>query len=304
MRKKLLFSGILISLLIFAFTNMILIAESATTGVDHDYICTDLTAPDIFLNLTHFNSLGIIEGSFYDEESLIEESSMWQTIKINDVYLPSYNFTYEANNLLRFKFNVNNWFDTTPGVHNNISMVVYNFNDFSPSPSLKQGAGAGGGGGFGFCDTSDCWGMPSRSSDSQQKDIEINSEFILDNTAPIINVSLVNFKCCWNVSVGTPYDPDQIDIYDVAWAIDTMSYLNTTIVEAMNVDYITNRIIVSWDNSTTNYYGGTNYIRLVSEDPCPCTPCPYCDSDFALAGGIIGICALAIVLVRIKQKRK
>ena len=307
MRKKVSISGILLILMFFTSLNTVVLAEVGSSNTLPPYACTDVSAPDIFLDLSEFNGNGTIRGYFYEPDSGIDLSLLYESILINDYYLnTSEYFDVLDVTHVTFEFNANDLFNKTEGFHNNVSIRVFNTNDLSEY-SLQQGGGAGGGGNFGFCDTVDCWGPYPLMINDDQKSESINDALnSIDNTAPLIDFNLTKFYCCWEVLVSYPYDPESGPT-GITWAYDDTTYLNTTIVEAMNVDYVSTRIILNWDNSTT-YPDTSGFPSLLGFEPTcttPTTPTTETseDTDFPYIGSFLTLSLIAIYIIKRRRKK-
>ena len=307
MRKKISLSGFLILLVFLTSLNMIVSVESETTG-NENYACSDLTAPDIFLFLGNLALNGNISGFFYDAESQLDASHIPYAISINEVYLNSTHVYLDTNPIhegkrVNFQFNVSDFFDTTPDIHNNISMMMYNLNNFTYEPSLKQGSGTGGGGGFGFCDTEDCWTCPTqvKTRPSSKGDSIKQASVLVDNTAPIVNISLVNFTCCGQVTWATPYDPDQVDEFDVILLEWPWTY--GRILETMNLQYIQTRIIIDWYPGDENIINTNMFPRMIDLDPSVCPLYSTEESNVPLLGSLVLLSVFYILVVVRKRKR-
>ncbi len=225
----------------------------------------DLTAPMIFLNISQYNSTGLIFGEIIELESNIHN----YTIELNGTDITSSVATPQTSQNVTFSLNANSYFNITPGLHNYLVITAFNDADNTTTlPSFKQGGGVGGSGGFMFCDDAECWGPIPFHPDTIIEQPQYTNLTLTDYTAPVIRFNLIGFPCCGNVTSYATYDPDS--------AMDTVIY-DTTVTDTMttyaiNTAGVSCNVTVTWaaletidvppDENSYAFFSGFIFVAL------------------------------------------
>ncbi|MCE7738748.1 MAG: hypothetical protein KAU62_05620 [Candidatus Heimdallarchaeota archaeon] len=225
---------------------IVLSSSNTTSMIDNGVIIQpipsgilDLTAPMIFLNISQYNSTGLIFGEIIELESNIHN----YTIELNGTDLTSSVATLQTSQNVTFSLNANNYFDTTPGFHNYLVITAFNDADNTTTlPSFKQGGGVGGYGGFMFCDDAECWGPIPFQPDTLDEQPQYNNLTLTDYTAPVISFNLIGFPCCGNVTPYPTYDPDS----GMDSAFNDYTVDDTITTYAKNTAGVSCNVTVTW----------------------------------------------------------
>ncbi len=279
MRKIIAITSILVLLAIFTPRNIT--SMNDTWAIEQPIISainiTDLTAPTIVLNVSLYNTTGVLSGSIIETESNIHN----YTILLNGTNLNSLVATQINTKLVTFTLDANTYFNDIIGFHNYLEIIA--FNDAvspSPLPSLKQGGG-GGGGGFFFCDDQDCWGpIPLQPDYSYKESFGTNAD-INDTTAPFSYFDLTEFPCCGNITHLNTTDPDTgVASNTTDITLDTLSFWS------QNNEGVSMKINITW---------------AVPTPVIPTTP-PTTKTSYFVFSGFVFISLIAISVKRKKYR--